>query len=59
MVSLRFSVLKVIGSEKTRKRLEDGGWRIISMSSAETEAFVRTEAEKWPRFLREAGIREQ
>jgi tripartite-type tricarboxylate transporter receptor subunit TctC len=41
----------------TRKRLETNGWRIISMSSAETEAFVKSEAEKWPRFLQQAGIK--
>jgi len=56
---LRAAVLKNISSEKTRTRLHDGGWRIISMSPAETEAFVKSEAEKWPRFLRAAGIREQ
>ena len=54
---LRNSTIKMVQASETRKRLEANGWRIISMSSAETEAFVRSEAEKWPRFLQQAGIR--
>jgi hypothetical protein len=26
------------------------------MSTADTERYVKAEAERWPRFLREAGI---
>ena len=29
----------------------------MPMSPAETEAFVKSEAEKWPKFLQQAGIR--
>jgi tripartite-type tricarboxylate transporter receptor subunit TctC len=54
--SLRNSTIRFLRSSETRKRLEANGWRIISMSSAETEAFVKSEAEKWPRLLRQAGI---
>jgi tripartite-type tricarboxylate transporter receptor subunit TctC len=43
----------------TRQRFQTGGWREISMSPEETEAFVRSEAEKWPTFLKQAGIRAQ
>jgi len=54
--TLRGATLKMLEAPDTRKRLEANGWRIISMSSAETEAFVKSEAEKWPRFLQQAGI---
>ncbi len=54
---LRNSTIRFVQSSETRKRLEANGWRIISMSSAETEAFVKSEAEKWPRFLQQAGIK--
>ena len=55
--TLRAAILKMLEAPDTRKRLEANGWRIISMSSAETEAFVKSEAEKWPRFLQQAGIK--
>src|SRR5712692_3589339 len=55
--TLRGATLKMLEAPDTRKRLEANGWRIISMSSAETEAFVRSEAEKWPRFLQQAEIK--
>jgi tripartite-type tricarboxylate transporter receptor subunit TctC len=55
--SLRAATLKILQVPDTRKRLEVNGWRIMPMSSAETEAFVKSEAEKWPRFLRQAGIK--
>jgi tripartite-type tricarboxylate transporter receptor subunit TctC len=55
--TLRAATLKMLEIPDTRKRLETNGWRIISMSSAETEAFVKSEAEKWPRFLQQAGIK--
>jgi tripartite-type tricarboxylate transporter receptor subunit TctC len=54
---LRAATLKVMDSPDTRQRFQAGGWREISMSPEETEAFVRSEAEKWPAFLRQAGIR--
>jgi tripartite-type tricarboxylate transporter receptor subunit TctC len=55
--TLRAATLKMLEIPDTRKRLETNGWRIISMSSAETEAFVKSEAEKWPRLLQQAGIK--
>jgi tripartite-type tricarboxylate transporter receptor subunit TctC len=54
---LRAATLKTVESPDTRKRLESGGWRMLSMSPAETEAFVKSEAEKWPKFLQQAGIK--
>ncbi len=59
VAQLRAATVKVVQSESVKQRLEGNGWRILSMSPAETEAFVRNEAEKWPRFLNQAGIRAQ
>ncbi|HEY4374543.1 MAG TPA: tripartite tricarboxylate transporter substrate binding protein [Burkholderiales bacterium] len=57
VAKLRTALAKVMQSPETRKRLESGGWRIIDMSPAQTEAFVKAEAVKWPLFLRQAGIK--
>jgi tripartite-type tricarboxylate transporter receptor subunit TctC len=46
-----------MASPDTRERFKTGGWREIAMSPEDTEAFIRSEAEKWPKFLRQAGIR--
>ena len=53
---LREAMVKVIAQADLRKRLEDGGWRMLDLDPASTERFVRAEAERWPRFLKEAGI---
>jgi tripartite-type tricarboxylate transporter receptor subunit TctC len=54
---LRAALLKVMERPEVRKRLESSGWRIISMPPRETEAFFKSEAVKWPEFLRHAGIK--
>jgi tripartite-type tricarboxylate transporter receptor subunit TctC len=54
---LRAATLKALQSPDTRSRLETSGWRMLSMSPAQTEAFVKSEAEKWPKFLQQAGIK--
>jgi tripartite-type tricarboxylate transporter receptor subunit TctC len=59
MQRLRAATLKVMDAADTRQRFQTGGWREISMSPEQTEAFIRSEAEKWPTFLRQAGIRAQ
>jgi tripartite-type tricarboxylate transporter receptor subunit TctC len=43
----------------TRQRFQSGGWREISMSREETAAFVQSEAQSWPAFLKQAGIEAQ
>jgi tripartite-type tricarboxylate transporter receptor subunit TctC len=53
---LREAMSRVVAQPDLRKRLEDGGWRMLDSDPATTEKFVRAEAERWPRFLREAGI---
>jgi tripartite-type tricarboxylate transporter receptor subunit TctC len=57
MQRLRAATLKVMDAADTRQRFQTGGWREISMSPEETEAFIRSEAQKWPTFLKQAGIR--
>ncbi len=53
---LREAMTRVVAQPDLRKRLEDGGWRMLDQDAASTEQFVRAEAERWPIFLREAGI---
>ena len=54
---LRAATLRAVENPDVRRRLEASGWRIMSMSSEETHAFVKREAEKWPAILRQAGIK--
>jgi tripartite-type tricarboxylate transporter receptor subunit TctC len=54
---LRAATLKALAEPEVRRRLENTGWRIISMTPEETRSFVKREAEKWPAFLRQAGIK--
>lgn len=56
---LRDSVGKVMQEPDLRSRMEASGWRILSMPPKETEDFVRAEVQKWPAFLREAGVKAQ
>lgn len=56
---LRAATLKVMQLPDTRQRFQSGGWREISMSPDEAAAFVRSEAQKWPGFLKQAGIQAQ
>ena len=55
--TLRASTVKALQSPDTRKRMESNGWQVISMSRAETESFVKSEAEKWRKVLQQAGIK--
>lgn len=54
---LRQAVAKVMQAPDVRTRLETSGWRILSMPPKETEAFVKAEVQKWPAFLRQAGVK--
>jgi len=54
---LRGAITKALTEPEVRRRFEANGWRIMSLSLEETRAFVKREAEKWPAFLRQAGIR--
>jgi tripartite-type tricarboxylate transporter receptor subunit TctC len=56
---LRAATLKVMDLPDTRQRFQSGGWREISMSREETAAFVQSEAQSWPAFLKQAGIQAQ
>jgi tripartite-type tricarboxylate transporter receptor subunit TctC len=54
---LRAAVTQVMQTSDLRKRLETSGVRPITMTPGETERFVKAETEKWPQFLRQAGIK--
>jgi len=56
---LRGATHTMLENAELRRRLEANGWRIISMSRDEMQAFVKREAQKWPPLLRQAGIRPQ
>jgi tripartite-type tricarboxylate transporter receptor subunit TctC len=53
---LRVGLAKVTAQPELRQRLEKGGWRMMGMSVAEAESYARAEADKWTRFLKQAGI---
>jgi tripartite-type tricarboxylate transporter receptor subunit TctC len=53
---LRAGLAKVTAQPELRQRLEKGGWRMMGMSVSEAEVYSRAEAEKWTRFLKQAGI---
>jgi tripartite-type tricarboxylate transporter receptor subunit TctC len=53
---VRTATAKTMQTADMLSRLQAGGWRSISMSGSETEAFVRAEAAKWPPLLRQAGV---
>jgi len=54
---LRASMKRALDEAESRKRLETGGWRPISLAPAETATFVSGEIERWGNFLRQAGIK--
>lgn len=54
---LRGGVGRVMQAPDLRSRMEASGWRILSMPPKETEAFVKAEVQKWPVFLRQAGVK--
>ena len=56
---LRGATMKALENTEVRRRLEANGWRIMSMSPQDMQAFVKREAQKWPPLLRQAGIRPQ
>lgn len=54
---LRQAVSRIMQAPDVRSRMESSGWRILSMPPKEAEAFVKAEAQKWPAFLRQAGVK--
>ncbi len=53
---LQVEMAKVIQAPDVTKRFEAGGGRMLRMSVAETDAFVKSEIRKWSTLIREAGI---
>jgi tripartite-type tricarboxylate transporter receptor subunit TctC len=54
---LRGAMAKIMLLPDVRKRLESNGWRLMNLTTAQTEALVKAEAVKWPQFMRQAGIK--
>jgi tripartite-type tricarboxylate transporter receptor subunit TctC len=53
---LRAEMEKVIQAPDTVARFEKGGGRILRMSAAEGDAYVKSEIRKWTTLIRQAGI---
>ena len=53
---LQTEMAKAIQAPDVAKRFESGGGRILRMSAAETDAFVKSEIRKWSTLIRAAGI---
>jgi tripartite-type tricarboxylate transporter receptor subunit TctC len=56
---LRSEIDKAMQSADVRKKLQQGSGRIVQMNSAETESMLKSEAAKWPRLLKSAGIAQE
>ena len=54
---LRRAMAKAMQSPDMRKRLETNGWKMLSMSPQETDAFMKVQADRWGQFVRKAGIK--
>ena len=54
---LRAAVANVKQIPGVRARLESNGLRIMPLSAKWGDAFVKSEAQRWLRFIRQAGIR--
>ena len=57
IATLRQALGRALTDPAVRARFETNGWRLLSLTPEDTSRYVRTEAERWTRFLREAGIR--
>jgi tripartite-type tricarboxylate transporter receptor subunit TctC len=53
---LRLEIDKAMQSADVRKKLQQGRGRIVQMNNTETESMLKSEANKWPRLLKNAGI---
>lgn len=53
---LRSEIDIAMQSAEVRKRIQQGSGRIVQMNSTETDAMLKSEASKWPKLMRSAGI---
>ena len=53
---LQSEMAKAIQAPDVAKRFESGGGRVLRMSAAEADAFVKSEIKKWSTLIRAAGI---
>ena len=54
---LRAAIRSAMQTPQVQERMEAAGVRPLSLSPAETDAYLRAELQKWPAFLRKAGIK--
>jgi tripartite-type tricarboxylate transporter receptor subunit TctC len=54
---LRSALAKAVASGDLASRFGTLGIRTVSMTPKDTEAYVKAEIEKWPRFFRQASIK--
>ena len=47
---------KVVHAPDVARRFESGGGRVLRMSVAEADTFVKAEIKRWSSLIREAGI---
>ncbi len=53
---LRSEMRKAMRAPELRARFEKGGGRILGMSDAQAETFVRSQVTTWTKLIRDAGI---
>lgn len=57
VAQLRAAVQKAMQTPEALEKLRSAGFRPLTLSDAETQAYLRSENQKWPAFLRKAGMR--
>jgi tripartite-type tricarboxylate transporter receptor subunit TctC len=54
---LRQEIDKAMKLPEVRTALSQGSGRLLSMNTAETEAMLKSEYQKWPALLNKAGVK--
>ena len=57
VAQLRSAVQKAMHAPEAQEKLRSAGFRPLNLSEAETQAYLRSENQKWPAFLSKSGIR--
>ena len=56
VTQLRSALVEAMQSPELRKRLEQGGIEVMDLKPAETDAFIRSEYDRWATVIKQAGI---
>ncbi|MCM5569590.1 tripartite tricarboxylate transporter substrate binding protein [Burkholderiaceae bacterium FT117] len=59
LAKLREAFAEAMRNPELIERFRNNGGKPLAMSTAETEAFVKSEVERWTRLVRQAGIQAQ